>query len=124
MVSSKGQDGYLPYLQAVGEEQIRLDGLAYFNGVRMIDHIERLQVGYFMAIINQRIGGNLGFVPIPGTDKHITRETLLRQGKIKTEIKEGKPYVRVKIRYEEKIIEGDQDINLNDSQISIYAIGF
>ncbi|QQK76280.1 Ger(x)C family spore germination protein [Salicibibacter cibarius] len=117
MVSSQGQDGYLPYLQAVGEEQIRLDGLAYFKADRMIGHIEPLQVGYFMAVTDYPIGGNEGFVPIPGTDKHITRETLLRQGKIKTEIKEGKPYARVKIRYEETVIEGDPDINLNDSQL-------
>ncbi|AXF56355.1 Ger(x)C family spore germination protein [Salicibibacter kimchii] len=119
MVSSKGQDGYLPYLELKGEEQIQLNGIAYFKGDEMVDNTDPIEIGAFMGIIGFEDGGYDFFAPVPDSNAHVMTEAALRQSNIETTIADGKPQVDVTIRYEFIITEktGSEDITLDDEQV-------
>ncbi|WP_059105703.1 Ger(x)C family spore germination protein [Shouchella shacheensis] len=117
-LSSKGQDPFLPYLEIKAGENVQINGLAYFKGDQMIGTIDPIQIGIYMGLAGHREGGYGAFVPIPGTDTQILDQPYSRQTRIKTTIQEGKPSVKVKLRYElvldEKI---EETIDLSDSHI-------
>ncbi|QQK81620.1 Ger(x)C family spore germination protein [Salicibibacter cibi] len=118
MVSSQGQDGFLPYLKIKSSENIQINGLAYFKGDQMIGKTEPLEIGTFMGIIGFSQGGYSIFVPVPETDTRVLTEAIKRQTKMDTTIKDGEPHVNVKIRYEFVITEKtNEDANLSDPQV-------
>lgn len=117
-MSSKGRDAYLPYLEIKRENNIQIAGLAYFKGDQKAGIINPKQIGLFMGLTGHGEGGYGDFIPIPGTDEQILVHATKRKTKIKTAIKGGKPYVKVKIRYEVEIDEKDQEkIKISDSRI-------
>ncbi|QQK77959.1 Ger(x)C family spore germination protein [Salicibibacter cibarius] len=116
--SSKGQDGYLPYLKVMTSDNIQMNGLAYFKGDQMVDSTEPVDIGTFMGIIGFQKGGYDYFDSVPGTDAHVLTEAIQRQSKINTEMKEGEPRLSVTMRYEFDIIEKtDDDVDLSDPQV-------
>ncbi|QQK77961.1 Ger(x)C family spore germination protein [Salicibibacter cibarius] len=117
MISSKGQDGFLPYLRIKGPEEIQVNGLAYFKGDQMMGHTDPVDIGTFMGLIDYTQGGYEFFASIPGTDADVFIDTESRDTKMKTEIKEGKPRVNVSIRYELVITEKAGRNAIDDSQI-------
>ncbi|MEK3886499.1 Ger(x)C family spore germination protein [Bacillus sp. FSL K6-3431] len=117
-LSSKGQDGYLPYLQIKGSENVEIKGLAYFNGNKMQGTIDPIEIGGHMSVIGEKEGGYGAFVSVPGTEEKVLVRAERRKSKMKTTIKDGKPVIRIKIRYESEIEEKENHkIKLNDPKI-------
>jgi spore germination protein KC len=117
-LSSKGQDPYLPYLKLKKGDNIQLNGLAYFNGDKMVGKTSPLEIGIFMSVIGIKKGGYGAFVEVPGTDEVIVYKAISRKTKIEPSIRNGKPHVTIKIRYEGELEERDQSqILLNSSEI-------
>ncbi|SDI46253.1 Ger(x)C family spore germination protein [Natribacillus halophilus] len=118
MLSSQGQDGYLPYLKMRGDEQIQINGLAYFRDDQMIGEIDPINIGTFMALTDEEQGGYEFFSIVPGTDAHVLNHTDMRETKINTEIRDGKPYANITVRYELVINETiEDDDQLRDSKV-------
>lgn len=118
ILSSKGQDPYLPYLTIKEKSTIQLSGLAYFKGDRMVGKTTPLEIGYFMAIRGISKGGYSSFIKVPGEEEFVLVRAISRKTKIKVNFKDGKPHVDIKIRYESEIEEkGSQNILINDSKI-------
>lgn len=103
--SSKGQDPYLPYLAIKSKENIQLNGLAYFKGDKMAGKTTPIEIGVYMAILGIGKGGYAAFVKVPDTNEVVIVRAINRKTKINVSLKNGKPHVVIKIRYESEIDE-------------------
>lgn len=116
--SSKGQEAYLPYLTIKQNDTIELKGLAYFRGDKMVGKTAPLEIGVFMAIKGESQGGYGAFVQVPGTDQMVMMRVRSRRTKIKIDLKDGLPHIRLKIRYECEIDEKvSSKIKISDSRV-------
>ncbi|MBS4195547.1 Ger(x)C family spore germination protein [Lederbergia citri] len=106
--ASKGQDAYLPYLEIKRGGNINLEGLAYFKGDKMKGYIPPIQIGLQMAILQQSTGGYAAFYKIPGTQDQVLLRAMKRRTKFKTKLHNGKPEIRIRIRYVNEIIEKEK----------------
>ncbi|GIN72054.1 hypothetical protein J14TS2_25290 [Bacillus sp. J14TS2] len=112
-LSSKGQDGALPYLKIHKAENIAIKGFAYFHEDKMKGTIEPIEIGQFMGILGEKQGGYGVFINVPGTDDKVLVRAIRRYSRMKVSIKDGKPKIRIKIRYENEIDEdAKSDVNL------------
>ncbi|MBS4219283.1 Ger(x)C family spore germination protein [Bacillus sp. FJAT-49711] len=106
--ASKGQDAFLPMLEIKRGGNINLEGLAYFKGDKMHGEIAPIKIGLLMAINRQGKGGYAAFYSIPSTEEQVLLRAMKRKAKVKTSIHDGKPKIRIKIRYENEIIEKEK----------------
>ncbi|MBO0994115.1 Ger(x)C family spore germination protein [Bacillus sp. SD088] len=112
-LSSKGQDGALPYLKIHRAENIAIKGFAYFHEDKMKGTIEPIEIGQLMGILGEKQGGYGVFINVPGTDDKVLVRAIRRYSRMKVSIKDGKPKIRIKIRYENEIDEdAKSDVNL------------
>jgi spore germination protein KC len=116
-LQSKGQDTFLPYLELKKEDNIQIAGLAYFNDDRMIGKTEPVEIGLFMAVTGDPVGGYEVFVEVPDTDVKIIVGAEHRRSSIKPTIRNGKPHVDIKIHYESLIDEGAVEVDLKSPEI-------
>jgi spore germination protein KC len=116
--SSKGQDPYLPYLALKGKKTIQLNGLAYFQGDKMVGKTSPLEIGVFMAIRGIGRGGYGAFAEVPGKDESVLVRAVSRKTRTKVALKNGRPHVSIRIQYESEIDEKESAIILlSDSAI-------
>lgn len=116
--SSKGQEPILPYLSHKKESNIELSGLAYFHGDRMVGTTTPLEIGVYMSVVGIGKGGYGAFVKVPGTEEMVMVRAVNRKTKIKVRLKDGKPHVDLKVRYESEIDEKHSpNILLSNSSI-------
>lgn len=116
--SSKGQEPYLPYLALKEKSTIQLNGLAYFNGDKMVGKTSPLEIGIFMAVRGIGRGGYGAFVEVPGKGERVMVRAVSRKTKTKVKLKNGKPHVSIKVQYESEIDEKESaKIQLSDSKI-------
>lgn len=117
ILSSKGQDPVLPYLSLKKGSNIELSGMAYFQEDQMIGKTTPLEIGVFMSIIGINKGGYSAFVKVPGTDEVVLVRAVSRKTKINVSLKNGKPHVVIKVRYESEIEEKhNPKISLSNSK--------
>src|SRR5690606_34357899 len=48
-LSSKGKDAYLPYLEIRENENVQINGLAYFKGDKMLGKIDPIEIGLYRS---------------------------------------------------------------------------
>ncbi|MFS0614712.1 Ger(x)C family spore germination protein [Lederbergia ruris] len=117
-LSSKGQDGALPYLKIHKEENIAIKGFAYFYEDKMKGIIEPIEIGNLMSVLGEKEGGYGAFYTVPGSDDKVLVRAIRRYSRMKTSIKNGKPEIRVKIRYETEIDEDAKNkVNLGSVKL-------
>ncbi|MDQ0220772.1 Ger(x)C family spore germination protein [Peribacillus cavernae] len=117
ILSSKGQDGYLPYLDIKEDGTIQISGLAYFRGDKMVGKTKPLEIGAYMAAIGEKTGGYGTFVEVPNTDEVVVVQPIKRRTKIKASLQNGKPHIFVKIYYESDIEEKENpDITVKTAE--------
>lgn len=117
-LSSKGQDGALPYLKIHKAENIAIKGFAYFNEDEMKGVIEPIEIGQFMGILGQKQGGYGVFINVPDSDDKVLVRAIRRYSRMKTTIESGKPKIRIRIRYENEIDE-DAKNNVNLANLEL-----
>jgi spore germination protein KC len=116
--SSKGQEPYLPYLALKEKSTIQLNGLAYFQGDKMVGKTNPLEIGIFMAVRGIGRGGYGAFAEVPGTDESVLVRAVSRKTRTKVTLKNGRPHVSIRIQYESEIDEKESaKIQLSDSAI-------
>ncbi|HLU22373.1 MAG TPA: Ger(x)C family spore germination protein [Bacillaceae bacterium] len=117
-LSSKGKDAYLPYLEIRENENVQINGLAYFKGDKMLGKIDPIEIGLYMAVVGEKEGGYGALVKIPGTNDEVLIRAVRRKSEINSKIKNGKPNIHVKIRYESEIQENESvTTELNNEKV-------
>ncbi|WP_338453144.1 Ger(x)C family spore germination protein [Niallia oryzisoli] len=105
ILSSKGQEPYLPYFQIKGKSNIQINGLAYFKGDKMVGKTKPRQIGSFMAGIGAEKGGYAAFIKIPEMEQFLLVRAVKRKTRVKASLKNGKPHILVKVHYDCEIEE-------------------
>ncbi|MCV9885375.1 Ger(x)C family spore germination protein [Metabacillus halosaccharovorans] len=119
ILSSKGQDSFLPYISIKKEENVQIKGLAYFSGEKMVGISDPLEIGFFMAVLGNGKGGYGVFVQTPDSEDYVMVRISSRVVKIDTKIKDDQPEITVNINYEAEIDEKDapEYVEIDDSKI-------
>ncbi len=102
---SKGQEGFLPYVELKKNQSVQISGLAYFKGSKMAGITLPIEIGNYMAIKGINPGGYTVLVDVPGEAGAVMFESKQRKSKIKVKIKDGKPHVFIKVHIEGDLIE-------------------
>ncbi|MGF7032333.1 spore germination protein KC [Paenibacillus mucilaginosus] len=103
-VSSKGKEGYLPYVELMKEQNVQISGLAYFRGDRMVGSTNPIQIPVYMGIMGISMAGGQTFVRIPGTEELFMFQGRSRKSVFKVRIENGKPVIRVTVALEGNLI--------------------
>lgn len=108
--ASKGQEGILPYIEPKNDN-IRISGLAYFNGDVMAGKLTPFQVILYNAITGAHPGGASLMIPID--DGYVLAKSDYRNASYQVEIADGKPKITVSVDVGAEIREkSNQSIDL------------
>jgi spore germination protein KC len=113
--SSNGRDPVLPFISLYKKERIQIEGLAVFNGDRMVSSLNQLGTAAYMELTGEHKAGYGIAVPVPGDPKHsATIRGTNRKAKIKLKKDKGKPifdvYMRIEANLEEKTGKRRNDV--------------
>lgn len=103
--SKKGEEGFLPYVELREEQNVEIQGLAYFKGSKMMGTTKPLQIGSFMAIKGVNPAGYHVYVMLEGPQRMVMTTTTHRNTKWKASIRDGKPHFTIQIVLEVNIEE-------------------
>lgn len=101
--SKWGQNAYLPHVAIRNQENILIDGLAYFSKGKLIAKTLPIEIGLFMAIQGVNPGGYTGLFRIPDLGIVMTKINE-RHTRRTSSIEHGLPHLSYHIR-----LEGDLD---------------
>ncbi|MDF2725945.1 MAG: spore gernimation protein GerC [Paenibacillus sp.] len=103
--SKKGQEGFLPYVGLMKEQNIELMGMAYFRGSKMVGATQPLEIGAYMGIKGINPAGYRGIISFNGGQNSVTLYATSRRSKIDVRIQNNIPHITVKIFNELNIEE-------------------
>ncbi|QSO46013.1 Ger(x)C family spore germination protein [Alicyclobacillus mengziensis] len=116
LVSSDGQEGYLPYVTVKQEQNLKIDGLAYFQKDIMVGTTTPFQIMALMQVLGENPAGYSVPYTIPGGTVVIS--AFRRLSRIHTSIENGIPTARVSMHVDATITESDSSrINLQDPTV-------
>lgn len=114
--SKLGQEGFLPYVELKKNQTLQTQGLALFQGSRMVGATMPLDIAVYMALKGNNPGGYSAFVKVRGTEvmTHVTH----RESKTTFEIRNGKPYFKFKAAFELNLEEKiNNELNIQDPSV-------
>lgn len=119
ILSSKGQETYLPYISIKEKANIQINGLAYFREDKMVGKTKPRQIGIFMAGIGDEKGGYGAYLKIPEVEQVVLVHAVERKTKVKASLKNNKPHISLKIHYECEVdeMESVNSTNLKEEHI-------
>lgn len=104
-LSSKGQEGYIPYIEMEEDNTILISGLAYFKGDKMVGTTTPLEIGNYMAMKAINPGGYSAMTQVPGKPGAVLFLSRSRTSKMNVDIKNGLPSVSIKVHIEGEVQE-------------------
>lgn len=111
--SKKGQEGFLPYVEMMKEQNINLLGMAYFKDDQMVGTTKPFEIAGYMGIKGMNPAGYRGVISLEGGAFMIFATH--RESKFEVSIENGRPlfkiFVQTEINLEEKISERELDVN-------------
>lgn len=113
--SKKGQEGFLPYVKIMKEQNIEISGLAYFKGSKMVGSTQPLEIAAYMGIKSLNPAGYRGIMSLGGTESTITLYATHRKSKIDVQIKNDLPHISVSIINEINLEEKSNEHFLIDN---------
>ncbi|WP_123040633.1 Ger(x)C family spore germination protein [Cohnella candidum] len=114
--SKLGQEGLLPYVKMMSEQNMELAGLAAFRGDTMVGASEPLEIAAYMAIKHINPGGYRGVIQLQGTT--VTIYATHRSSKIRVYLQDGEPRFSVKVSTEINVEEKTNElVSLSNDQI-------
>lgn len=116
LVSSDGQEGYLPYVTVKQEQDLKIDGLAYFRKNVMVGATTPFQIMVLMQVLGENPAGYS--VPYAMPDGTVVISAFRRLSRIHTTIENGVPTARVSMHVDTNVSESDDSrINLQDPKV-------
>lgn len=114
--SSDGQEGYLPYVSIKQENNLKIQGLAYFQGNHMVGKTTPYQIMNLMQVIGESPAGYSVPVHVQGQTVVIT--AFRRLARIHTYVENGEPVARVVMHVDANVAENDsRALNLQDPRV-------
>ncbi|KPV43703.1 Ger(x)C family spore germination protein [Alicyclobacillus ferrooxydans] len=111
--SSDGQEGFLPYVSIKQENNLKIDGLAYFQQDRMVGATTPFQIVPFMEIAGENPAGYS--IPLTVDGKTVVVTAFRRLARIHTDVVNGQPVARVVMHVDTNLSEKDSEsLNLQD----------
>ncbi|ALS26617.1 spore gernimation protein GerC [Paenibacillus sp. 32O-W] len=108
-VSKKGQEGFLPYVEMMKEQNIEIKGMALFRGDKMVGATKPFEIAAYMLIKGLNPAGYRGMVRLTDSEDTVTINATHRASNIGLEIRNGHPHFRItafsEINVEEKTSE-------------------
>lgn len=86
------------------DARLRNNGLAVFNMDKLIGWMSEEQSKGYNYVVN-RVKSTVGHIPCPDSDGNIALEIIRSKSVMKTEMRNGKPYLIVDLRVEENVEE-------------------
>lgn len=114
--SSKGREGFLPYVKLKSQGSIQLNGLAYFRNDQMVGVTDPIDIPIYMGILGQNPAGGQAFVKVPGTKDYVLFGARNRKSSIRPYVKDGKPHMSIEIMLEGNLLEkANESVQLEDA---------
>ncbi|MEW9673709.1 Ger(x)C family spore germination protein [Ammoniphilus sp. 3BR4] len=115
--SAKEREPYLPYVE-VRQNNIFIEGIAYFKVDKMVGVTLPLEIGIFMELTGVEQGGYSVLIPVSGTSGTVMMEVINRKTKIRVDIKDGRPYVTANVNIEGNLVEkSNEQFELNKPEM-------
>ncbi|MEW9673118.1 Ger(x)C family spore germination protein [Ammoniphilus sp. 3BR4] len=104
--SAHGREPFLPYIE-VKEDNIFVQGLAYFRGDKMVGRTEPLQIAIVMQLLGVETAGYSVLITVPEDPSPgaIMTQGTSRKAKIRSEIRNGRPHFNIQVHIEADIVE-------------------
>lgn len=116
LVSSDGQEGYLPCVSKVDEDNIKVAGLACFRGNKLKMITSPFEIMSFMEIKGENPAGYRIPVKVRGTNVSIA--AFRRLAHLQTKIENGTPTAQISIHIDANVAGKDQDgFSLQDPRV-------
>ncbi|RIX49276.1 Ger(x)C family spore germination protein [Paenibacillus nanensis] len=109
--SKKGQEGFLPYVAIKDEQNVEIQGLAYFRGEHMVGVTKPFEVAGYLGLRGVNPAGYRAVIMLDENDPNSTVMTNVthRRSVIKLRLKDGVPhfdiYIELEANLEEKMSE-------------------
>ncbi|CAM3435825.1 Ger(x)C family spore germination protein [Paenibacillus lupini] len=99
-VSKKGQEGFLPYVEIKKEQNVEINGLAYFVDDHMVGVTKPLEIAGYLAVKGINPAGYRVFIQLGGPEETIMTTATHRRSKISVQIKDDVPHFTIDIGIE------------------------
>ncbi|MFC0560183.1 Ger(x)C family spore germination protein [Halalkalibacter alkalisediminis] len=112
--ASLGREPILPYVSIKANGNLEISGLAYFNQEKLVGTTKAIEVGRYMAIMGIHPAGYSVLLPYPEQDVTIMFNSVKRKSKIKIEMNNGLPHLKVRVHVDgeiEEVISEDFKVN-------------
>ncbi|WP_010273174.1 Ger(x)C family spore germination protein [Paenibacillus senegalensis] len=104
--SSKGQEGYLPYVELKEAGNAEIIGIAYFRDDKMVGATKPLEIAAFMATKGNNPGGYRAMVSLDDNKQNsVTLYTTSRKSSFNVDLKNGLPRFTVQVFMELNVEE-------------------
>lgn len=109
--SKKGQEGFLPYIALKDEENVEIQGLAFFRGEKMVGLTKPIEISGFLGIRGINPAGYSAIIMMDEGDPEsaVMTNATHRRSDIKVELGSGKPvfniHIELEVNLEEKLNE-------------------
>lgn len=117
--SKEGQEGFLPYVHIKKDENIGLQGLAYFKGDRMVGTTKPAEISGFLGLRGINPAGYRAVVQLDPSDPTSTFLTNVthRHSHIDLKIEDGVPHFTIKVELEANLEEKmNENITIEDPE--------
>ncbi|HZG54864.1 Ger(x)C family spore germination protein [Paenibacillus sp.] len=112
-MSSLGQEAILPYLEIQNKDNVKLSGMAYFKGEKMIGSTDTLEIGLYMGLAGEEQGGYSSFVHIPDSDETAMFRVSNRRSSTRAVLRNGRPAIEIQVDLEGNITEASDQAEGN-----------
>ncbi|MEK9199950.1 Ger(x)C family spore germination protein [Ureibacillus sp. FSL E2-3493] len=109
-LEEEGVDAKLPLVKVLEKERILINGLAFFNGEKMVGTMTPIEIGAYLAMREKNPGGYPIAVSSKDGEVYLV-ESLKRDSKIKVNVKNGQPKAFIDVEIDSSI---DEEIGAND----------
>lgn len=115
-LADDGVDATIPFVKPIENDRILIDGLAYFDGDKMMGKTDPISIGSFMALKEKNPGGQTVAVGLGDTVYMVqSRE---RKSKIKVEVKNGEPSATINVEIDAEVTEQVKGNKLNEATLN------
>lgn len=117
--SKQGQEGFLPYVHIKEDENVGVQGLAYFRGDRMVGATKPLEISGYLGIRGVNPAGYRAVVQLDPSDPNtmVMTNVTHRYSQINLAIKKGVPHFHIRVELEANLEEKlNDDITIADPE--------
>ncbi|MBB6734531.1 Ger(x)C family spore germination protein [Cohnella zeiphila] len=98
--SKLGQEGFLPYVEMKKNQNIEIEGLAYFRKDRMVGSTNPFQIASYMSVMGMNPAGYRGMIQVGSPERTVMVYATYRKATRKVDIRNGVPHFTLNLFFE------------------------